>query len=245
MAFTCKNTCGKQEVEWLFLNNAWLPVITVCRQNLNSCTITPEDNTVICDAITDSLYLWDGCFIDNIITDDVNVTNWIDLNQEKILEAIDDDKTPGLIVSTNGGQEFNMLSFNGVSQGLVTFDVSGDSEVENNINDFTIFVVVNNILPNLNEDVGAIFTLLDGPFIEHVLLGWENGDIVLQHDFDEGGVLSNIVDPIPYGEEEGFRLIVVKYSTDNETSNIKLIVNGVSSETEGFTHLTINALTIG
>lgn len=215
MSFECKNKCGtKATYDWLFIKDAWLPVVTVCNQNIKKdieiCQVSNE-----CIKFRGSTLLWDACFTDFITKIDNNVTQWTDLNADFTIVPADVSKYPGFVVSKNHNRNHNMITFNGTNQGLGCLDCFNGTTA------FTAAVVVNNMAENLSENVGAIFTLLTFPFTEQVLLGYEGGNVVLKYNNE---TLTDILPPV--ATDDGFHLIVVRYTGVEGVGNIELIIDG-------------------
>ena len=236
MSIRCKNLCSDiQNIEWKYVKKAWVPAITVCLQNLSTeaCALSE-----ICPSFTRSTYLWNACPSASLVLSDEVVTSWIDRIDGVEMFPISEGKEPGLTTSTNQGTTFNMLSFNGVSQGFVN-----SSEAFQDTEAFTVVVVVNNMETNLAENTGAIFTLINEPFSEQILLGWENGNIVVQNR-SEG--LIDIIDPI--ASDNGFHVIALRYSGIEGTGNVELFIDGGTASTNSSSFVftqAVSALYIG
>lgn len=213
MSFKCKNVCGqKQDVEWKFIRTAWLPVVTVCSLEWAAEPCIAES---ACLEYLRSEYTWDACFENKITQIDGNITGLNDLIENLELMPLNDGKEPSLITSENGGQEFNMISFNGINQQLSTFLP---------LTSFTIIMVVNNFNENLSENVGAFFSICSDPFVEQVLCGYTNNTIVISQDDGEGGLINLIENEIT----NGFKIIAVRVNASE--SSLDLFVNGGEAE---------------
>lgn len=215
MSFVCKDKCGvKSDYNWLFINNAWVPVITVCNQNLNKNTEVCQIDDK-CVKFRGSTLLWDACFTNYIVKVDNNITGWVDLNNDFPIYPSDNGKEPGFTVSKNHNKNHNMITFNGTNQGL------GCVNCFNGTTAFTAAVVVNNLAENLSENIGTIFSLISFPFTEQILLGYEGGNIVLKYNNE---TLTDLIPPVSV--DNGFHLIVVRYTGIEGVGNVDLIIDG-------------------
>ncbi len=217
MSLTCKNRCGASSIIDLeYINGAWLPAINVCTLD-NS--VDSESCSESCVLFTGSTYLWDACFNSSISIIEGTVVDIVDLNEGLFLQEVDTGKGPGLAHVPNHGKNFNMLAFNGVNQSLGN-DFATTA--------FTVVVVVQNISTNIAENTGGIFAITSSPFVEEILLGWENDTFVVKHDNGEDWV--NVVDPIS-SSGSGFNVVALRYTGVEGVGNVQLFLNGGSSST--------------
>ena len=219
MAFKCKNSCGDvTEVSWQLINSAWLPAVSVCSSGKYPEAVCDSLRPQTCAQFSGATLLWDACYTDSFTETDNNVTVWTDLIEDVPLENISEGKEPLLTTFINGNIEFPTLEFNGINQGLIA---------EFSTTAFTVIAVVNGMGTNLSEESGGIFVLSDQPLVEQILLGWNNGNIVVQNGDYTG--LVDIVEPI--ASPNGPQIVALRYDGTTDVGNVELFVNGGTAST--------------
>jgi len=99
-------------------------------------------------------FIWDARVTSSVTLDDTAVVEWRDIYQGKILnQNFDPDvsKAPAYLTNDLGGQP--AINFNGINNYLGTFEFDEEATLS-----FTIIMVCGNLLQNLVDDFGTIFS---------------------------------------------------------------------------------------